>query len=111
MNGLFAKLAITEVRARKGVCAGNCTTYSCYKGGPAVPPQGLASPGCPLYSHPAQLQDNRHCVLCMECVKACPHGSVQINLRLPGADLWQGHEGTAAEVALMCMLMGAGMWW
>lgn len=84
MNGLFAKMSITEIRARKGVCGGNCTTYHCYKGGPEQPPQGLESAGCPLYSHPAQLTDNRHCVGCMECVKACPHGSVQINLRPPG---------------------------
>ena len=93
---------MTEVRARQGVCqgerwcgvlvrapihthphpyadrrcppaAGECTTYHCYKGGPPEPPEGLESEGCPLYSHPAQLTDNRNCVLCMECVKACPN--------------------------------------
>lgn len=29
MNGLFAKGAVTELRARQGVCAGNCSTYHC----------------------------------------------------------------------------------
>lgn len=53
--------------------AGNCTTYHCYKGGPAEAPEGLETGGCPLYSHPAQLTDNRNCVLCMVCLKACPH--------------------------------------
>lgn len=109
MNGLFAKLSVTEIRSRQGVCqggylwlhcwlscssahatnhrhgkSGSCTTYQCYKGGPPQPPRGLESTGCPLYSHPAQLEDNRNCVLCMECIKACPHSSVEFNLRPPG---------------------------
>ncbi|KAG2494498.1 hypothetical protein HYH03_007267 [Edaphochlamys debaryana] len=107
MNGLFAKLSMTEVRARHGVCSGECTTYHCYKGGCAQPPDGLESPGCPLYSHPAQLADNRNCVNCMECLKACPNGSVEFRLRLPGTDLWSGHTVSAMEVALMFMLQGA----
>ena len=52
--------------------AGNCSTYHCYKGGPEEPPAGLATAGCPVYSHPAQLVDNRNCVLCMTCDKARP---------------------------------------
>lgn len=31
MNGLFAKLAFTELRARKGVCTATCSTYGCIK--------------------------------------------------------------------------------
>ena len=42
------------------------STYNCYKGGCATPPDGMDSPGCPLYSHPAQLVDNRNCTNCME---------------------------------------------
>jgi hypothetical protein len=33
MNGLFAKLSMTELRARQGVCSGTCNTYHCYKVG------------------------------------------------------------------------------
>jgi hypothetical protein len=33
MNGLFAKLSMTELRARQGVCSGTCSTYTCYKVG------------------------------------------------------------------------------
>src|SRR4051794_23336727 len=56
---------------QRGCCGGtgNCSTYHCYKGGPEEPPAGLETSGCPLYSHPAQLTDNRNCVLCMECDK------------------------------------------
>ncbi len=34
MNGLFAKLSMTELRAQQGICSATCTTYQCYKGGP-----------------------------------------------------------------------------
>ncbi|PSC70095.1 ATPase AAA [Micractinium conductrix] len=106
MNGLFAKLSMTELRARQGVCSSTCSTYSCYKGGPAVPPEGMETLGCPVYSHPAQLASNRDCVLCMECLKACPHRSIEFRLRLPGVDLWTTHKPLTAEVWLMFMLLG-----
>ncbi|GLI58961.1 hypothetical protein VaNZ11_000745 [Volvox africanus] len=107
MNGMLAKLSMTEVRARQGVCSGECSTYHCYKGGCATPPDGLDSTGCPFYSHPAHLTDNRNCTNCMECLKACPNGSVEFRLRLPGSDLWSGHTTSEAEVALMFILLGS----
>ncbi|DBB11723.1 TPA: hypothetical protein ACH3X3_005889 [Trebouxia sp. C0006] len=107
MNGMFAKLSMTELRSRQGVCSGNCSTYTCYKGGPAEAPEGLETGGCPLYSHPAQLTDNRNCVLCMTCLKACPHKSVELRLRFPGTDLWSGHKALQSEVSLMFLLLGA----
>ncbi|MGF1568987.1 MAG: sigma 54-interacting transcriptional regulator [Nodosilinea sp.] len=106
MNGLFAKLSMTELRAQQGTCSAECTTYQCYKGGPQKG-EGQATNGCPLYSHPAQLVDNRDCVLCMTCLKACPHRSVELNLRPPGIELWTTHQPRAYEVALMFLLLGA----
>jgi transcriptional regulator with AAA-type ATPase domain/NAD-dependent dihydropyrimidine dehydrogenase PreA subunit len=106
MNGLFAKLSITELRAQQGTCSAECTTYQCYKGGLAKG-EGQETAGCPLYSHPAQLEDNRDCVLCMTCLKACPHRSVEVNLRPPGIELWTSHQPRSYEVALMFLLLGA----
>jgi transcriptional regulator with AAA-type ATPase domain/NAD-dependent dihydropyrimidine dehydrogenase PreA subunit len=106
MNGLFAKLAMVELRARRGVCSATCTTYQCYKGGPEFG-EGQETGGCPVYSHPAQLTDNRNCVLCMTCLKACPHRSVELNLRPPGIELWTSHSPTASEVTLLFLLFGA----
>jgi transcriptional regulator with AAA-type ATPase domain/NAD-dependent dihydropyrimidine dehydrogenase PreA subunit len=106
MNGLFAKLSMTELRAQQGICSATCTTYQCYKGGPRKG-EGQETNGCPLYSHPAQLQDNRDCVLCMTCLKACPHRSVEFNLRPPGIELWTTHTPRYPEVALLFLLMGA----
>ncbi|MEA5570766.1 sigma 54-interacting transcriptional regulator [Calothrix sp. UHCC 0171] len=105
MNGLFAKLSMTELRAQQGICSATCTTYQCYKGGVAKG-EGLETNGCPLYSHPAQLEDNRDCVLCMTCLKACPHRSVEFNLRPPGIELWTTHIPQSYEVALLFLLLG-----
>jgi transcriptional regulator with AAA-type ATPase domain/NAD-dependent dihydropyrimidine dehydrogenase PreA subunit len=104
MNGMFAKLSMTELRAQQGICSAECTTYQCYKGGPQKG-EGMETMGCPLYSHPAQLEDNRDCVLCMTCLKACPHRSVEFNLRPPGIELWTTHVPRPYEVALLFLLL------
>ena len=107
MNGLFAKISATELRAEQGVCSAQCSSYGCYKGGPAVPPNGMETEGCPMGLHPAQLRDNHDCVLCGSCVQACPHGSVRFNLRPPGIDLWTTNQPSAHEVGLLFLLLGA----
>ena len=104
MNGLFAKLSMVELRAQQGTCSAECTTYQCYKGG-AAKGEGQETNGCPLYSHPAQLADNKDCVLCMTCLKACPHRSVELNLRPPGIELWTTHTAHSYEVALLFLLL------
>ncbi|MBM5819191.1 MAG: 4Fe-4S binding protein [Cyanobacteria bacterium K_DeepCast_150m_m2_101] len=105
MNGLFAKLAITELRAQVGTCSGSCSTYACFKGGPADG-EGLATAGCPLGTHPAHLADNRNCVLCLTCAQACPHRSVQLALRPPAADIQREMTLPPGEPALVLVLAG-----
>jgi polyferredoxin len=105
MNGLFAKLSILELRAQVGTCSGSCSTYACFKGGPADG-EGLATAGCPLGTHPAHLSDNRNCVLCLTCAQACPHRSVQLALRPPAADLQREMEVPVGEPGLLLVLAG-----
>jgi len=105
MNGLFAKLAISELRAQAGTCSGSCSSYACFKGGPAEG-EGLATAGCPLGTHPAHLSDNRNCVLCLTCVQACPHRSVSLRLRPPAADLQKDMQPPAGEAGLLLVLAG-----
>ena len=105
MNGLFAKLSILELRAQVGTCSGSCSSYACFKGGPAAG-EGLATAGCPLGTHPAHLADNRNCVLCLTCAQACPHRSVQLSLRPPAADIQRDMELPPGEPALLLVLAG-----
>jgi len=105
MNGLFAKLSVLELRAQVGTCSGSCSTYACFKGGPADG-EGMATAGCPLGTHPAHLSDNRNCVLCLTCAQACPHRSVQLSLRPPAADIQREMSLPVAEPALLLVLAG-----
>ena len=114
MNGMFAKLSMVELRSTPQVCGSQCHSFGCYKGSgatpvtfaDALPNEGQATGGCPLYSHPNLLQDNRDCMLCMTCLKACPNRSAQLNLRFPASDLLDDHQGFWAEVALLLLLLG-----
>ena len=105
MNGLFAKLSILELRAQVGTCSGSCSSYACFKGGPADG-EGLATAGCPLGTHPAHLADNRNCVLCLTCAQACPHRSVQLAVRPPAADLQRDMDTPVGEPGLILVLAG-----
>jgi len=77
MNGMFAKLAIVEVRSTQQLCGSQCSTFGCFKGSTAspvnfaeaLPSEGQQTGACPLYSRPSQLEDNRDCILCMTCLK------------------------------------------
>jgi polyferredoxin len=42
----------------------------------------------------------------MTCLKACPHRSVEFNLRPPGIELWTTHVPRNYEVALLLLLLG-----
>jgi polyferredoxin/transcriptional regulator with AAA-type ATPase domain len=106
MNGLFAKLSILELRAQAGICSGNCSSYACFKGGPADG-EGLITDGCPLGTHPAHLRDNRNCVLCLTCAQACPHRSVRLAIRPPAADLQRTMTIPNGEPSLLLVLAGS----
>jgi hypothetical protein len=41
----------------------------------------------------------------MTCLKACPHRSVEFNLRPPGIELWTTHVPRSYEVALLFLLL------
>ena len=57
-------------------------------------------------THPAHLSDNRNCVLCLTCVQACPHRSVQLSLRPPAADLQLPLSVPRGEPLLILILFG-----
>lgn len=113
---MFAKLSILELRADRGVCTAECSSYACLKGSAGEPPgsagcsKGLPTDGCPLGVHPSTLADNHDCVGCGTCVKACPNDSVELRLRPPGADLWAAgahHAARGWEISLCFLLLGA----
>ncbi len=104
--GLFSRLSPVEMRADKNVCAARCTGHQCYTG-------TKERKGCPLFLLAPAVDSNLSCKLCGTCVKNCPHRSLNINLRVPGQEIWETRGKTDLSIfpfamigALACELLG-----
>lgn len=89
--GLYSMAAPVEVRRRDAATCLNCRFKSCYRGSTA---ESLAVGGeggypCPMSEFPgAPMERNNYCIMCTECVKACPYNNITVNLRPFGQDLY-----------------------
>ncbi len=91
MVGVLSKTSIIELRTNSNVCISECSSNECYLG-------TSESEGCQFGHAGPRLRSNRVCRLCGQCIKNCPHGAINLNLRPPGEELWQlsqRHAGTA----------------
>jgi ferredoxin len=53
-------------------------------------------PGCGTLLFVPQMQTNMDCVLCLDCVRACPHDNVGLFTRMPGQELAQPRPDSGA---------------
>ena len=80
VSGLYAMFGGVEVRHRdEDVCA-SCHTKECVRG-------SETAYGCPTFENPGKMAVNTYCIQCAECLQACPHENMTVNLRPWGADL------------------------
>ena len=98
MAGVCSITALLELRPNIDVCSNQCITHTCYKGTETIA-------GCPLFQHVMFVNTNQHCKLCMNCVRVCPHDSVQLNLRLPAQEIWIAPEATKIGFYLFAATM------
>jgi|CXWL01.1.fsa_nt_gi YHS domain-containing protein len=80
VSGLYALFAGVEVRARSAGACTQCRGKECVTG-------SKTAYGCPTFLYPGTLATNTYCIQCMECVQACPHDNLAVNLRPWGSDL------------------------
>ncbi len=80
VSGLYAMFGGTEVRARDQSTCQACHTKECVTGSDTAY-------GCPTFLYPGGLEVNTYCIQCMECIQACPHDNLAMNLRPLGSDL------------------------
>jgi ferredoxin len=99
MVGIFSSTSILELRANYGICNNDCIAHSCYTGG-----QECQS-GCPMFEGPFSLRSNVDCIYCGNCIKNCPNQSPQMNLRLPGFELWACRRFEKPVVFLVPLIM------
>ncbi len=98
LAGVGATGAVLELRPTPDICAAQCHEHTCYKG-------SERASGCPLFQHLMFLDSSRNCVLCLDCVRSCPNGSPQLNLRAPAREL-HAPAGSTPGTAEFTVLLG-----
>jgi transcriptional regulator with AAA-type ATPase domain/polyferredoxin len=100
MISVLSKASFIELRADRNVCISQCSSNECYLG-------TANSEGCPFGQVAPKLHSNRFCKLCGVCVKNCPHGAVNLNLRVPGREIWEmRHTNTGTAFLIIGMIGG-----
>lgn len=99
MIAVWAKTSLLELRADRNVCIAECGSNECYVG-------TGTSEGCPFGNAGPKLHSNRLCTLCANCVKNCPHGAINLNLRVPGRELWEIKRPNTGTAFLVIGLIG-----
>jgi polyferredoxin len=98
ISGLYAMFAPIELRARKETVCRSCTTRDCVSG-------NAHAVACPTFENPQTLSRNTYCTLCTECVRACPHNNISLQLRPFGTDLNNETEFRKDESYLAIVLL------
>lgn len=100
--GVYSLAAPLELRARDLALCRACRGKACFRGGEAYP--------CPTFQFPGGgLGRNAYCILCTECVKACPYDNVAVRLRPFGADLLVPRGRRADEAWIALLLLGTAL--
>lgn len=102
MMGVFAKVSAFELRADRNVCASQCVSNECFVG-------AKGREGCPFGQMVPSLRSNRFCKMCGNCVKNCPHGAINLNLRVPGREIWEMKQVGAVTAFLVISMFGGLM--
>ncbi len=69
-------LSFVELETNSTICMSQCLSHDCVK-----------DENCPMGLHPTAAAVSKDCILCLSCVKKCPHQAVHINVRLPWKEL------------------------
>ncbi|NOX57219.1 MAG: YHS domain-containing protein [Planctomycetes bacterium] len=98
VSGLYAMFSGIEIRPRdQAVCKG-CSGKECAHG-------SESAYGCPTFLFPGNLRTNTYCIQCTECLQACPHDNLAVNLRPWGADLVTDHRPRTDEAYLALLML------
>jgi polyferredoxin len=101
--GLYALISPFEWRANDlSVCKG-CRTKDCVD---KKNHYRLCARSCTSNLYPAAIGDNRDCLLCTQCLKACPHDNIRFSTRQPFADLFGGLDLRPAQLGFILLLSG-----
>jgi ferredoxin len=95
---LYSMVSFIRLRPDRRICREECHSPECSQ-------SGHRTEGCPMLEYPANLDSNRYCNLCGECVKHCPQRSMRLQLRSPVTELWQRKQPGRGEAIFIMVLM------
>lgn len=101
--GMYSYIAAFEWRADKSTNYDTCETKDCVA---KKNQHKLIGHSCTSYLHPANIPNNRECLLCTHCIKACPSSNFRFSLRLPFADFFTKLRLKYSEMAILLLLIG-----
>jgi polyferredoxin len=92
---MVSRISLLEMHSNRTVCACRCRADDCVK-----------EKGCPMGLHPTGIDNSDHCVLCFDCVRSCPHHSMQLDLRNPALGLFNQARHGFYEALFSVTLVG-----
>jgi ferredoxin len=109
--GLYAMLAPLELRAKDRSICRACTYKACYRGSSedSLRSGGGSAYGCPNFEFIAAMERNTDCILCSECVKACPYDNIALKTRPFFTDLFNSKRWRMDEAWLSLILLGTAL--
>jgi len=103
MLGLYSLISPFEWRADDLSTCKSCKTNDCVTNKNNYQ---LNSRSCTSNLYPATISDNRDCLLCTQCLKACPNKNIRFSSRKPFSDFFSDINLRPAQVGFI-MLIGA----
>lgn len=101
--GLYSLLSVKKLRViDKNVC-NSCKTKDCISKSNHYKFVGRS---CTSELYPAEIKDNRNCILCGQCHKSCTKDNIVIKTRKIAADLFTDIKLSWAEIAFFIILTG-----
>jgi ferredoxin len=109
--GLYAMISPLELRSKDEAVCRRCRYKACYRGSsPASEGDGgKAAYPCPVFEFTGVMERNTDCILCSECVKACPYDNVALRTRPFFADLTNRKKWRLDEAWLSLIMLGGGL--
>lgn len=92
---LVARISLLEMRSTPHVCVSRCRVDDCIK-----------EKACPMGLHPSGIDNSDHCILCLDCVRRCPHHSMQLELHNPASRLFSQTRRNFAEALFSVIFAG-----